>query len=324
MHLWRNVERVRDVVRASASGALRGKGRAESFSGRSWERLQQRVDVGLRAQGAGGKKLLPRQVTTLLEGEHGGDKPRGGLAMWPCDELPLAIDQEVFRSSPKLILEAALFPKGKAFDHLSCPRPNPGALAPAGAPTVPLPCSGHALPTLHISGDRAQATARGNVKQADPLREVGRQVQRGKRHMEGQGASGLIQGGARVLVSDVLHEPLDALKLFARALAVPVGAVVEARHRSSNSRLHSSDARTCERVTVHQLDGRRRLRNRRGSRRWRTATVGWSGKQPRTETATQWVRCRVVRQQVRASQRTNWRERGLRRRGVRVQRCRAA
>ena len=77
----------------------------------------------------------------------------------------------------------------------------------------------------------------------------------------------------------------DAPKQLARALAAPVSTVVEmregwgrrwrsgARHdRGSDSRLHGSDARTCERVAAHKL-GRRR-----------------APKRSRTETATQWVR----------------------------------
>ena len=88
------------------------------------------------------------------------------------------------------------------------------------------------------------------------------------------------------MVSDVLHEPLGAFETAARAFAAPVGAVVEGRGgrgwrwRSggqtppgSNSRLHSGDAPTCERIAVHKLDGRRGLRNRRRGRQW--SNVRW-------------------------------------------------
>ena len=168
--------------------------------------------------------------------------------------------------------------------------------------------AGHALPTLRGGGDHAQPTAGGDVEQcvgrkrANPLREVGRQVQRGKLNVEvtrrgsiqvlganladggsrraqglhddvaagggrasnalsgyEQGARGLIHGGARVLVSDVLHEPLDALELPARALAAPVGAVVEGREGGGwwwLSAARPDHAPTCKRITVHNLDRR--------------------------------------------------------------------
>ena len=80
-------------------------------------------------------------------------------------------------------------------------------------------------------------------------------------------------------------ETWDAPKQLATALAAPASTVTErregwgrrwrsgARHdQGSDSRLHGSDARTCERVTAHKLNRRR------------------APKRSRTETATQWVR----------------------------------
>ena len=80
--------------------------------------LQWRIAVGLRAQGRGGKELLgPRQVVTLLEGEHGGDKPCGSLAIGAnggkgvvlaAALLPLAVEQEMPLGSPQ---------QSEAFSH---------------------------------------------------------------------------------------------------------------------------------------------------------------------------------------------------------------
>ena len=72
----------------------------------------------------------------------------------------------------------------------------------------------------------------------------------------------LIDGSARVVVGDVPHEALGTLEAPAGALAAPLRAIVKGREGRGrrwhdggcNSRLHSSHARTCENVTVHNLN----------------------------------------------------------------------
>ena len=66
-----------------AGGVVQASQRPIPFCLRGgWRRLQQQVAVGLGAQGGGGEELLgPRQVTTLLTGEHGRDKPGGSHAI---------------------------------------------------------------------------------------------------------------------------------------------------------------------------------------------------------------------------------------------------
>ena len=103
-----------------------------------------------------------------------------------------------------------------------------------------------------------------------PETTTGRRGARDARDGHEQGACILVHGEALVMVSDVLHELLDASEPPARAFAAPIRAVEKAAvwrwrsgagyNQSTNSRLQSSDASTCRRITVRKLDGRRGLR----------------------------------------------------------------
>ena len=200
MNPARDIEQVCDVLwacpgRARSSESRVVQAREWPVPGGLWQGRrgsQVRITVSGRTKVGGRKELLsPARVLPFSEGEHGGDKPRGGLpasanscgasrtvtplrrvrrttefAPLPC----LALQQELFLGALQERLKASLLPKSETFLNL---RGHAQALRHRGQQefgaaflqlSVVIPPLSHAVPALRHHADHAQTTAGRDVQ----------------------------------------------------------------------------------------------------------------------------------------------------------------